>query len=97
MEHIVPGKHTQQPPSWFAGVVINTAPHSFVEAMASSKSNAWLNAMAKEFASLEQHQVIKEATLRFLLGYCASNDFDVQQMDVKMAFLHGDLNKDIFI
>ncbi|MBW0505317.1 hypothetical protein O181_045032 [Austropuccinia psidii MF-1] len=37
------------------------------------------------------------ATLRFLLGYCASNSFDIQQMDVKTAFLHGDLDKDIFI
>ncbi|MBW0527945.1 hypothetical protein O181_067660 [Austropuccinia psidii MF-1] len=121
--------------------------------MASSKSSAWLNAIAKEFASLEQHQVVKEvsrgknqrlldttwvfrektdaegnvteekaclcvkgfrkiedvdfhetfahtgrlATLRFLLGYCASNDFDIQQMDVKTAFLHGDLDEEIFI
>ncbi|MBW0500923.1 hypothetical protein O181_040638 [Austropuccinia psidii MF-1] len=37
------------------------------------------------------------ATLRFLLGYCASNEFDIQQMDAKTAFLHGDLDKDIFI
>ncbi|MBW0572222.1 hypothetical protein O181_111937 [Austropuccinia psidii MF-1] len=152
-KNIVSGKRTQQPPPRFAGEVVNPVPRSFVEAMASSKSGAWLNAMAKEFASLEQHQVIKEvwlekgqrlldttwvfhektdaegnvteenarlcvrgfcqiedvdfhetfaptgclATLRFLLGYCASNNFDVQQMDVKTAFLHGDLEEDIFI
>ncbi|MBW0488152.1 hypothetical protein O181_027867, partial [Austropuccinia psidii MF-1] len=152
-KNIVSGKHTRQPPPRFAGAVVNTVPCSFVEAMASLKLGAWLNAMVKEFASLEQHQVIKDvwlekgqqlldttwvfrentdaegnvteekarlcvrgfhqiedvyfhetfaptgrlATLRFLSGYCASNNFDVQQMDLKTAFLHGDLDKDIFI
>ncbi|MBW0524306.1 hypothetical protein O181_064021 [Austropuccinia psidii MF-1] len=37
------------------------------------------------------------ATLRFLLGYCASHDLDIQQMDVKKAFLHGDLDEKIYI
>ncbi|MBW0465840.1 hypothetical protein O181_005555 [Austropuccinia psidii MF-1] len=36
-KHIVPGKRTQQPPPRFSGAVINNAPRSFVEAMASSK------------------------------------------------------------
>ncbi|MBW0556077.1 hypothetical protein O181_095792 [Austropuccinia psidii MF-1] len=152
MEHIVSGKRSRQPPNRFAGAVVGMVPCSFREAMASSKSNACLNAIAREFASLEQHQVVKEvrqgknqwllgttwvfrektntegnvteekvrlcvkgfhqiedvdfhekfaptgwlATLRFLLGYCASNDYDIQQMDVKTAFLHDDLDKDIF-
>ncbi|MBW0478818.1 hypothetical protein O181_018533 [Austropuccinia psidii MF-1] len=153
MEHVVSGKRSRQPPNGFAGVVVGMVPCSFGEAMASLKSNAWLNAIAREFASLEQHQVVKEvrrgknqwlldttwffrkktntegkvteekehlcvkgfrqiedvdfhetfsptgwlATLRFLLGYCASNKFDIQQMDVKTAFLHGDLEKGIFM
>ncbi|MBW0491692.1 hypothetical protein O181_031407 [Austropuccinia psidii MF-1] len=37
------------------------------------------------------------STLWFLLGYCAYHDFDLHQMDVKTAFLHGDLNEDLFI
>ncbi|MBW0463409.1 hypothetical protein O181_003124 [Austropuccinia psidii MF-1] len=37
------------------------------------------------------------ANLRFLLGYCASHDLDIQQMDVKTAFLHGDLDEEIYI
>ncbi|MBW0466951.1 hypothetical protein O181_006666, partial [Austropuccinia psidii MF-1] len=130
IENVISGKHSRQPPNRFAGAVVGTTP------------------LAKEFASLERHQVVKEvrlqrnqrlldttwvfcektdaeekerlcvkgfhqiedmdfhetfaptgrlATLRLLLGYCASNDFDIQQMDVKTAFLHGDFNKDIFI
>ncbi|MBW0494898.1 hypothetical protein O181_034613 [Austropuccinia psidii MF-1] len=59
MEHIS-GKHSRQPPNWFAGVVVGMVSCSFGEAMASLKSNAWLNAIARELASLEQHQVVKE-------------------------------------
>ncbi|MBW0461123.1 hypothetical protein O181_000838 [Austropuccinia psidii MF-1] len=36
-------------------------------------------------------------TLHFLLGYCAEKDLDLHQMDVKTAFLHGDLNEVIHI
>ncbi|MBW0478478.1 hypothetical protein O181_018193 [Austropuccinia psidii MF-1] len=134
MEQVVSGKRSRQPPNWFSGAVVGMVPCFFGEAMASLKSNAWLNVIAREFASLEQHQVVKEtdtegnvteekaclcvkgvhqiedvdfhatfsptgwlAPLRFLLGYCASNDFDIQQMDVKTAFLHDDLGKEIFI
>ncbi|MBW0479596.1 hypothetical protein O181_019311 [Austropuccinia psidii MF-1] len=37
------------------------------------------------------------ATLKFLLGYCASHDLDIQQMDVKTALFHGDLDEEIYI
>ncbi|MBW0465834.1 hypothetical protein O181_005549 [Austropuccinia psidii MF-1] len=37
------------------------------------------------------------ATLCFLLGYCAEKDLDLHQMNVKTAFLHGDLNEVIHI
>ncbi|MBW0535868.1 hypothetical protein O181_075583, partial [Austropuccinia psidii MF-1] len=37
------------------------------------------------------------STLCFLLGYCAANDLDLHQMDVKTAFLHGDLDEDLHI
>ncbi|MBW0468231.1 hypothetical protein O181_007946 [Austropuccinia psidii MF-1] len=60
MEHFVSGKRSRQPPNWFSGVVVGMVPCSFGEAMASLKSNALLNASAGEFASPEQHQVVKE-------------------------------------
>ncbi|MBW0547433.1 hypothetical protein O181_087148 [Austropuccinia psidii MF-1] len=37
------------------------------------------------------------STLHFLLGYCAENDLDLHQMEVKTAFLHGDLDENLHI
>ncbi|MBW0563835.1 hypothetical protein O181_103550 [Austropuccinia psidii MF-1] len=39
----------------------------------------------------------KLSTLRFLLGYCANHDLDLNQMDVKTAFLHWDLDTRAFL
>ncbi|MBW0500487.1 hypothetical protein O181_040202 [Austropuccinia psidii MF-1] len=151
--NILTSDRLRRPPNCFSGAVINKAPVSFKEAMASSKSNQWLVAIQNKFSSLERHGVLEEvelrkglrlldttwvfrektdslgnvierkacpcvrgflqvenldfhetfaptgrlSTLRFLLGYCADHDFDLHQMDVKTAFLHGDLDKDLFI
>ncbi|MBW0533586.1 hypothetical protein O181_073301 [Austropuccinia psidii MF-1] len=151
--NILTGGRLRRPPSRFAGAVINKAPVSFKEAMASTNSDAWLVAVQNEFSSLEHHGVLEEvvfrdglrlldttwvfrektdslgnvierkarlcvcgflqvedldfhktfsptgrlSTLCFLLGYCADHDFDLHQMDVKTAFLHGNLDKSLFI
>ncbi|MBW0516785.1 hypothetical protein O181_056500 [Austropuccinia psidii MF-1] len=51
--------------------------------------------------NLDFHQTFaptgRLSTLRFLLGYCAYHNFDLHQMDVKTAFLHGNLDEDLFI
>nr|GFC96683.1 retrovirus-related Pol polyprotein from transposon TNT 1-94 [Tanacetum cinerariifolium] len=36
-------------------------------------------------------------SIRVVLGLAASLDLEVEQMDVKTAFLHGDLDKEIYI
>lgn len=41
--------------------------------------------------------VMKHASVRVLLSLAAKLGFDVQQMDVKTAFLHGDLHEEIFM
>ena len=38
-------------------------------------------------------QVVKMTTLRFMLGVVAVEDMELIQVDVKMTFLHGDLEE----
>ena len=41
--------------------------------------------------------VIKMTTLRLLMGVVATEDLELEQLNVKMAFLHGDLEENIYI
>ena len=41
--------------------------------------------------------VVKNTTIRLVLGMVASENLHLEQLDVKTAFLHGDLEKKIYI
>ncbi|GJS33328.1 retrovirus-related pol polyprotein from transposon TNT 1-94 [Tanacetum coccineum] len=41
--------------------------------------------------------VVKMGSIRVVLGLAATLDLEVEQMDVKTAFLHGDLDKEIYM
>ncbi|KAJ4724838.1 Retrovirus-related Pol polyprotein from transposon TNT 1-94 [Melia azedarach] len=41
--------------------------------------------------------VVKMSSIRVVLGIAASLDLEIEQMDVKTAFLHGDLDKEIYM
>ncbi|GKC56778.1 putative RNA-directed DNA polymerase, partial [Tanacetum coccineum] len=41
--------------------------------------------------------VVKMGSIRVVLGLAASLDLEVEQIDVKIAFLHGDLDKEIYM
>ncbi|GKA78969.1 putative RNA-directed DNA polymerase [Tanacetum coccineum] len=41
--------------------------------------------------------VVKMGSIRVVLSLAASLDLEVEQMDVKTAFLHGDLDKEIYM
>ncbi|BFG26329.1 hypothetical protein CerSpe_126030 [Prunus speciosa] len=41
--------------------------------------------------------VVKHTSIRLLLSFVAQENMEVEQMDVKTAFLHGDLEEDIYI
>ena len=41
--------------------------------------------------------VAKVTSIRFLLSVSTAFDFEVEQMDVKTTFLHGDLEEEIYM
>ncbi|PRQ16639.1 putative RNA-directed DNA polymerase [Rosa chinensis] len=41
--------------------------------------------------------VVKHTSIRLLLSIAAQYDMEIEQMDVKTAFLHGDLEEDIYM
>jgi len=41
--------------------------------------------------------IAKVTSIRLLLSIAATFDFEVEQMDVKTAFLHGDLEEEIYM
>ncbi|KAL6125005.1 hypothetical protein ACLB2K_077513 [Fragaria x ananassa] len=41
--------------------------------------------------------VVKMISIRVILGMAVSMDHEVEQIDVKTAFLHGDLEKEIYM
>ena len=41
--------------------------------------------------------VVKMSSIRVVLSLAASLDLEGEQMDVKTAFLHGDLNEEIYM
>ena len=41
--------------------------------------------------------VVKMSSIRVVLGLAASLDLEIEQMDVKTAFLHGDLEEEIYM
>jgi hypothetical protein len=41
--------------------------------------------------------VVKMSSIRVILGLIASLDLELEKMDVKTAFLHGDLEEEIYM
>jgi hypothetical protein len=49
-----------------------------------------------DFDEIFSH-VVKMSSIRVVLGLAASLDLEIEQMDVKTAFLHGDLEEEIYM
>ena len=41
--------------------------------------------------------VVKHSSIRTLLSIIAMNDYELEQLDVKIALLHGELEEDIYM
>lgn len=60
--------------------------------------------MGKGFSQIEGidyqevfSSVVRYETLRFLLAHCTVHDYELQRVDVKTAFLHGELHEELYM
>ena len=51
----------------------------------------------KELATMRYFSVVKHSSIRILLALVAQYELDLDQLDVKTAFLHGDLDEEIYM
>ncbi|KAH9716149.1 Integrase catalytic domain-containing protein [Citrus sinensis] len=86
-------------------------PKSYAEAIQSSNKTEWQEAMNEEIASLKKNHTwilvekagnrrtvgCKHASIRVLLAMTTVHDLELDQLDVKTAFLHGRLQKEILM
>ncbi|KAG9450795.1 hypothetical protein H6P81_010760 [Aristolochia fimbriata] len=93
----------------YALPVVDDVPCTYPEAIRSSESERWASAMeeeielvAKGYAQKEGidynevfSPIVKHSSIRILLALVAQLNLELAQLDVKTAFLHGDLREEI--
>ncbi|KAH9803321.1 hypothetical protein KPL71_001718 [Citrus sinensis] len=92
-------------------VIDDDIPNTFGEALRNGESDQWKLAMEEEMKSLHQNKtwelvklpngkraiVVKHTSIRILLALVAEYELELAQLDVKTAFLHGDLEEKIYM
>ncbi|GJS60991.1 retrotransposon protein, putative, ty1-copia subclass [Tanacetum coccineum] len=74
-------------------------PITFQEAINSSEKDEWVRAMKEEMSSLKKNLLgeLVDSTLWVILSLTACEDYELEQLDVKTAFLHGNLEETIYM
>ncbi|KAD4386077.1 hypothetical protein E3N88_26246 [Mikania micrantha] len=77
-------------------------PTSYSEAITSNQSSEWHNAMIDELESMDKNNetfspVSRKDSLRIVMALVAHFDLELHQMDVKTAFLNGELYEDVYM
>ncbi|KAG8492887.1 hypothetical protein CXB51_010059 [Gossypium anomalum] len=84
----------------------NQEPFNYFEAVSYEDSEKWMFTMQEESESLHKNRtwdlvklpkVVKHSLIRALLGIVAMSDLELEQLDVKTIFLHGELEEDIYM
>ncbi|KAL0411651.1 UNVERIFIED_CONTAM: Retrovirus-related Pol polyprotein from transposon TNT 1-94 [Sesamum latifolium] len=69
--------------------------------MCATKQDWWLKATFRKRELIDYNEVfspvVKHSSIRILLALVAQLDFELVQLDVKTAFLHGDLEEEIYM
>ncbi|KAE8681618.1 putative ribonuclease H protein [Hibiscus syriacus] len=63
----------------------------------SQENDKWMASMVEETESLNHNRTWEHTSIRAVLALVASWDLPLEKMDVKTAFLHGDLEEQIYI
>uniref|UniRef100_A0A2N9FA25 Integrase catalytic domain-containing protein n=1 Tax=Fagus sylvatica TaxID=28930 RepID=A0A2N9FA25_FAGSY len=85
-------------------------PSTFQEAIESSEKDKWMEAMVEENESLSKNKtweltelpkgkkpIVRHTSIRAVLALVADQDLELEQLDVKTAFFHGNLEEEIFM
>ncbi|KAG8497798.1 hypothetical protein CXB51_007413 [Gossypium anomalum] len=84
----------------------NQEPSNYSEAISFEDSEKWMFAMQEEMESLHKNRIWdlvklpkgkKHSWIRALLSIVVMHDLELEQLDVKTAFLHGELEEDIYM
>nr|GEX44144.1 retrovirus-related Pol polyprotein from transposon TNT 1-94 [Tanacetum cinerariifolium] len=75
-----------------SSIPADDVPTTYSEAVRDSENEKWRITMSEEMSSLQKNQ-----TWEILLTLVAQLDLELVQMDVKTAFLHGDLEEEIYM
>ncbi|KAE8653948.1 hypothetical protein F3Y22_tig00117056pilonHSYRG00559 [Hibiscus syriacus] len=89
----------------FALTVSRNDPVTFHDAVTSQENDKWMAAMVKEMESLNHNRtwelvplpVVRHTSIRAVLALVTSWDLHLEQIYVKTAFLHGDLEDQIYM
>ncbi|KAG7558923.1 Ribonuclease H-like superfamily [Arabidopsis thaliana x Arabidopsis arenosa] len=88
---------------FLAAITMFDPPNTYNQAV---KEEEWRNAVSFEVDALEDQgvdfietfaPVVKMQTVRLILDVAAAKNWELHQMDVYNAFLHGDLKEDIYM
>ncbi|CAL1380337.1 unnamed protein product [Linum trigynum] len=91
-------RSTRYPETEYVSLTDGGEPESFTEAMNDEHKQRWIEAMQDEMDSLYENKTFELMTsICTVLGLAASLNLEVEQMDVKTAFLHGDLEEEIYM
>ncbi|RDY13514.1 hypothetical protein CR513_01555, partial [Mucuna pruriens] len=78
-------------------------PINFCQAMQSSNSQKWIDVMKDELKFMQNNDVwdfielLEEDSFRIVMAQVAHFDLKLHQMDVKIAFLSGDIDETIYM